>query len=189
MPLRWVERGAQGVARFPRRLKAIVGFTADAIALPILLVAALILRRGSFEQALAVPPLLFAFVPSVPLIVFYALGMYRAVFRFAAHAGLFTATLGVIFSTAVIVGINETVLSGALRNQALAIFGILTLLYIVASRSIVRELLSFRRGAKTRVAIYGAGSAGAELVRSLRQGSRYLPVAFVDRDPALLRRF
>jgi FlaA1/EpsC-like NDP-sugar epimerase len=185
MPLRWVERGAQGVARFPRRLKALVAFTADAIALPILLVAALVLRRGSFEQALAVPPLLFAFVPSVPVIVFYSLGMYRAVFRFAAHAGIFTATLGVIISTMLLVGLNETVLSGALRNQALAIFGILTLLYIVASRSIVRELLSFRRGAKTRVAIYGAGSAGAELVRSLRQGSRYVPVAFVDRDPAL----
>ena len=49
----------------------------------------------------------------------------------------------------------------------------------------MREVFRYRHGSKARVAIYGAGSAGVQLARALRDDGRYVPVAFVDADPAL----
>lgn len=185
MPSKWVERFAQGTASLPRGQKTVIALAADGAAVAMALFFALLLRRGSVGAALQVPTVLFVLVPAVYLTVFSLLGMYRAVFRFLAQSGLMTATLGVLVSSALLAEINIVILKEPVATNALVISGVLILLYLVASRSLLREFLSFRRGAKSRVAIYGAGAAGAQLVRSLRDSGEFKPVAFIDDDPAL----
>jgi FlaA1/EpsC-like NDP-sugar epimerase len=161
---------------------------ADGVSIPLMLLLALALRRGSIEQALQVSPWLFALAAAIFLLCFHAMGMYRAVFRFIAHGGLFKFAFGVVLSTCLLAALNAAVFDRPITINSIAIFGALALLYVLASRSVVRELLYFRRGTKDRVIIYGAGAAGAQLARALRETGEYLPVAFVDDDPVLQRK-
>jgi len=188
MPTKWVERGAASVARFSRGTKVAVAIATDAAAAPALLFIALVLRRGSVEAALQVSPTIFALVSVASVGIFAAMGMYRAIFRFIAHGGPVTAALGVLLSTFLLGLANYSFLAEPIKANSIVIFAALSLLYLVVSRSLVRELLSYRRGSKERVVIYGAGSAGAQLIRALRESGHFVPVAFVDDDPLLQRK-
>src|SRR5689334_21267343 len=187
MPMRHVERAAHQVAQLSRATKVAIAFSVDALAMPLALLAAIALRRGSLEQALTVPAWLFAAVALISVGVFLALGMYRAVFRFISRDGLILGSLGVLVSALLLAAVNGMTVR-PISHNSIAIFAAIALLYIVTSRSIVRDLLYYRRGAKERVAIYGAGEAGAQLARSLRESGLYVPVAFIDADVTLQRR-
>src|SRR5690606_14965884 len=84
--------------------------------------------------------------------------------------------------------VNAAAQAAAVSTGAVAMYSLLTLVYVAGSRVLARELLYFQRGSKDRVLVYGAGSAGAQLVRSLRETGQCTPVALVDDDPALHRR-
>ncbi|HEX7114303.1 MAG TPA: nucleoside-diphosphate sugar epimerase/dehydratase [Steroidobacter sp.] len=142
------------------------------------------LRRGSFAQALDVPALLYALATVISLCTFIVLGMYRTVLRFMSRGALFKAAFGALASAALF-GFIDYAIDAPLTGNAIAIFALLQLLYLLASRSIAREFLSYRTGSRERVAIYGAGATGAQLARSLKDGAQYLPVAFVDSDTRL----
>jgi FlaA1/EpsC-like NDP-sugar epimerase len=181
----WVQRCATRFGSLSRAAKVWIAASADGLAAPAMLLSALILRRGSLEAALSVPPILYVVAAVLSLTVFASLGMYRAVFRFIAHGALLTAAIGVIASTVLLGLFNYVLLDTPITIRAITIFAVLLLLYLIVSRSLVRELLSYKRGAREKVAIYGAGSAGVQLARSLRDGGQYIPVAFIDADLAL----
>jgi FlaA1/EpsC-like NDP-sugar epimerase len=185
MLMGWVERCAGWAAAMPRAAKVAVAISADAIAIPLALLVAVTLRRGSLSEALAVTPVLYLSATMICIGTFVALGMYRAVFRFIAHGALLTTALGAIIATSLVTALNFLVLARPVTINAITIFTLLLVLYLTVSRSLVRELFRYRPGSKDRVAIYGAGSAGVQLARSLRDDGRFLPVAFVDADPAL----
>jgi FlaA1/EpsC-like NDP-sugar epimerase len=69
--------------------------------------------------------------------------------------------------------------------SAFAIYWALALLYVGGSRFFVRHLLNGHGRRATRVAIYGAGEAGAQLASSLKARGDYLPVAYIDDDRKL----
>jgi FlaA1/EpsC-like NDP-sugar epimerase len=71
--------------------------------------------------------------------------------------------------------------------SAFAIFWALALLYVAGSRFFVRYLFSQTLNGKSaaRVAIYGAGDAGARLSSVLLGGPDFEPVAFVDDKKSL----
>jgi FlaA1/EpsC-like NDP-sugar epimerase len=176
------------VAQLPRATKVSIAFALDAVAMPLALLAAVALQRGSPMAALQVPAWFYAAAASICAVVFVLLGTYRAIFRFITREGLFLAGLGVLASALLIAALNGVLISRAVSHNAIAIFAALALLYMLISRSLVRELLYYRRGAKERVAIYGAGAAGAQLARALRESGDHVPVAFIDADVALQRR-
>ena len=68
---------------------------------------------------------------------------------------------------------------------ALAIYWALALLYVGGSRLLARQVLVLRPRESERVAIFGAGEAGARLASSLYAGRDFLPVAFVDDNRSL----
>jgi FlaA1/EpsC-like NDP-sugar epimerase len=187
-----VEQTALRVAQLPRATKVSIAFTVDALAMPMALLAAVALRRGSLAPALQIPLWLYAVTALISVGVFLSLGMYRAVFRFISRDGLLLGSIGVILSAALLAVVNSIVATPPVSHNSIAIFAVIALLYMVSSRSLVRELLYFRRAtkdrAKERVAIYGAGEAGAQLAGSLRESGHYLPVAFIDADVTLQRR-
>jgi FlaA1/EpsC-like NDP-sugar epimerase len=176
------------VAQLPRATKVSIAFAVDAVAMPLALLVAVALRRGSLADALEVPAWFYAAAASICMGVFVALGTYRAVFRFISRDGLFVAALGVLASALLIAALNGVVLLQVISQNAIAIFAALALLYMLSSRSLVRELLYYRRGTRERVAIYGAGAAGVQLAGALRESGNYLPVAFIDADVTLHRR-
>lgn len=185
MPIRWAERSAQYVAGLPRPAKVITAVAADALAMPVLFFSAAALRYESIEAARQLPFSLYAASTGIYLAVFAALGLYRAVFRFVSRAVFYRGAVGTVLSTIVFAALNLALIQPQAPHSAIVIFGAFVLLYFAASRALVRECLSFRRGKKERVIIYGAGDTGAQLCRSLRDGGQYLPVAFVDPDVSL----
>jgi FlaA1/EpsC-like NDP-sugar epimerase len=161
---------------------------ADAVAIPVALWAALVLKF----DALAPPPAHeigpFLVAVSSALIVFSALGLYRAVIRFMGPQAMLTVVAGVSLSV-LILGVYDRVDAGGpvLPESALAIYWALALLYVVGSRFLIRYTFSRTRNGKppARVAIYGAGDAGARLSSVLIGGPHFEPVVFVDDKRAL----
>jgi FlaA1/EpsC-like NDP-sugar epimerase len=153
--------------------------------MPVLLAAAIALKAGSIAAAQGVSLFVYGAAALFAGGVFAGMGFYHAVFRFISRRSLFTSGIGVIVSAVFLGLFNAALVEGQASISALIIFALLALLYVVGSRALVREWLYFRRGERERVLIYGAGDAGAQLSRSLLDGSQYLPVAFVDDDPSL----
>jgi FlaA1/EpsC-like NDP-sugar epimerase len=187
MIAKWLEKCARVTAVLPRKSKIIIAVTADAIAIPILLTLAVALRRDSLSSALQLPLIVYLTAWVGTIGSFWLLGMYRSVFRFITHPVLNPGSIGVALAVAFFALANFLLPSAPVGHSATSIFGALLLLYVFLSRSLIREFLNYRRAGQ-RVVIYGAGSAGVQLVRALREGGEYLPVAFVDADPALQRR-
>jgi UDP-N-acetylglucosamine 4,6-dehydratase len=182
-----LEECARAAAALPRRVKIAIAVTADTVAVPILLILAVALRRDSLSSALQMPFALIATACIGTIASFWLLGMYRSVFRFITHPVLNTGSLGVVLAVSFFAGMNFLVLDAPVGMSATSILAALLLLYVFVSRSLIREFLNYRRAGQ-RVVIYGAGCAGVQLLRALREGGGYLPVAFVDADPALQRK-
>jgi FlaA1/EpsC-like NDP-sugar epimerase len=185
MPTGWVERCARAAAALPRETKISVAMGVDAVAIPVLLLVAVMLRRASLVEALDLPIALFLVAGGLAVTAFWLVGLYRAVFRFITQGALVTATLGVMLAVVMLAAVNWLVFGWMISISAITIFGLLLLLYLLVCRSLVRELFSVPNGNRSRVVIYGAGATGAQLARSLRDGGQYWPVAFIDADVTL----
>ncbi len=169
------------VLTMTRTSKRIVQVIADVTILLVSFAFAMMLRYDSvsaLSSTKAWASLLF--VIPVTILAFIRLGFYRAVIRYMAGRAVTTILIGSAIS-----GIALSFVSIALslpipRTVPLIYFG-LTFMLIGATRFAFRELV-FRRQSKRKesVVIYGAGSAGRQLVQMLRQGTEYLPIAFVD---------
>jgi FlaA1/EpsC-like NDP-sugar epimerase len=189
MSLRWIERGASRIAQLPRELKVSIAVVADLAALPVTLLLALSLTtEASVLSVPDIPIWLFVVSSVVALATFAAFRLYQAVFRFVSRRGLIMASVAAVMATVCVGVIDFAYFSAVIPLKTLIVAGALMLLYMVGSRAFVRDALYFRRGERERVAIYGAGAAGAQLAKSLIESGQYLPVAFVDADPALWRK-
>src|SRR5262245_25773925 len=181
--IRRVPAVAETLVGLPRSTKRAIMLAADAVAIPVALWAALVLKFDVFTPppTREVAPFLVAVTSA--LLVFSALGLYRAVIRFMGPKAMISVVAGVTLSVLAL-GAYDRFHSGTpvLPASALAIYWALALLYVVGSRFFVRYLFSRTRNGKppTRVAIYGAGDAGARLSSVLLGGPHFEPVLFVD---------
>ena len=188
MPARLLERCARSATRLPRAAKTWIVAVTDAVAMPAALLLALTLKHESLDAALGASAWLYAAASIVPVGALALFGAYRAVFRFISPDVIFRSALAVLAASALLALFNFSLVARPAAVHSIAIFSALALLYIVGSRALAREWLYFRRGQKERIAIYGAGVAGAQLVRALRANGQFSPLAFVDSDPALTDR-
>lgn len=172
-----------GLSRGHKRLIQLLT-DAALIALSFLLAMVLRLDSGSFLSDPGNWALLAILIPA-SLFVFVRLGFYRAVVRYITSRAYVTMLLGVLAS-AVILVVAGWVVATPVPRSVPVIYALLALVFIGGLRFFMRRmlLLSMHRP-KTLVLIYGAGAAGRQLHHSLVNGPEYLPVAFVDDDPAL----
>lgn len=123
----------------------------------------------------------------VQAVVFWAMGLYRGVWRFASLPDL------IRISKAVLIGLlSSALLLYLLRDfqgiprSVPVLYGILLVIFLSLPRFVYRSIKDqgFRDRSGKRVLIVGAGSAGEMLARDLMRNQRraYLPVAFVDDD-------
>ena len=170
---------------FSRPAKRLIMLTADGIMIPLALATAIWLKLGPAFSGIGTSPWLYIAALAVSIPVFAKLGLYRAVVRFLGSRASTAVFTGVTASVLMLAMINELLLEKALPLAALAIYWALALLYVGGSRLLARQLLIQRPRESERVAIFGAGEAGARLAASLFAGRDFLPVGFIDDNRAL----
>lgn len=174
---------AEAILALPRQQKRLIMLLADAVAIPLSLWVALILKFDRLDPFLERTAAYFLVALSASLVVFSMLGLYRAVIRFMGPSSMLTVVAGVTLSVAVVIVFDRLLISNSeIPLSAFGIFWCIALLYAVGSRFFVRYLFSrtLNRKSATRVAIYGAGDAGARLSSVLMGGPDFEPVAFID---------
>jgi|KBSSwiStaDraftv2_1062776.scaffolds.fasta_scaffold13824_3 FlaA1/EpsC-like NDP-sugar epimerase len=178
---------AEAILALPRQQKRLIMLLADAVAIPVALWAALILKFDRIDPVLERTAAYFLVAISASLVIFSMLGLYRAVIRFMGPRSMLTVVSGVTLSVAVVIVFDRLLSNSEVPLSAFAIFWALALLYTVGSRFFVRYLFSRTLNGKSaaRVAIYGAGDAGARLSSVLMGGPDFEPVAFIDDKKSL----
>jgi FlaA1/EpsC-like NDP-sugar epimerase len=161
---------------------------ADAVAIPTALWAALALKFDRLDPSLERTFAYFLVAVASALFFFSVFGLYRTVVRFLGPKATGTVVAGVSLSVLVLATFDRFVASHQIPLSALCIYWALALPYVGGSRFLVRYLFLRRigaRGTATRVAIYGAGNAGARVCSALLGGPDFQPVAFIDDKKSL----
>ncbi|MWJ28500.1 NAD-dependent epimerase/dehydratase family protein [Halomonas sp. ZH2S] len=172
--------------RLPRRQKRLLQLAADSLLIILSFSMAMLLRLDSWDFAR--DPKVWMVLPvmiPVSLAIFIRLGFYRAVIRYMSIKAIKTVLAGVLASALTLVVVNYLFDLPVPRSVPF-IYAMLALLTIGGVRAALRAMyIKGQLRYKTRVLIYGAGSAGRQLVQSLRHGTEYDPVGFVDDAPHL----
>jgi FlaA1/EpsC-like NDP-sugar epimerase len=182
----FLSRASQAVLKLSRPTKRLIMLGADAVMLPIALWSALVLKFDRLIDPAQVGSLLACAV-ATGLLAFLLFGFYRAVIRFMGMKAIGRMITGVTLSVAGLALCNRIGLTSAVPYSVLTIYWALALLYVGGSRFLVRYfyLYSSKQRSAKRVAIYGAGEAGARLSAVLMGGPDFEPVVFVDDRNAL----
>ena len=168
-------------ADLPRSTKRIIAVCADIAMVPLALWAAISLKTGRpVLYAADWPAYLAVLAVSIP--IFIRSGLYRAVIRFIGHKAVFAVAFAVILSGLLLGLLGSVVHLPALSWSVVAIYSCLALQYIAGSRFLVRYYLMTRyiQPTEARVAIYGAGEAGARLSTVLSSTRAFDPLVFID---------
>jgi FlaA1/EpsC-like NDP-sugar epimerase len=127
---------------------------------------------------------------------FIGFGMYRAVLHYSSLDFVRVAAQAVGTSTIALIAITYFSGNWALSRSVLIINAMLLLIVVVTGRLLLRgwvrnQIKQRKRRAHwkklQRVVIYGAGSAGAQLLQALQHHSLYRVVAFVDDNPEVYK--
>ena len=172
---------------WPRWAKKAVMITADAIAFPLILLFAYMLRLDIWPY---VPEDLWmlAAAPALSIGILYMLGTYNMVVRFIGTELAITIAQAMFVSSALLASLAYMVPAEFVPRSVFIIYALLGALYLSASRTIARRYLLWASGRKSDrklVVIYGAGNGGIQAASALSNGGVYQPVAFVDDNPAL----
>ena len=188
-----------------RRNKRVLQVLTDVLLIWLALWMAFAIRLG-FDQP--VNPFiahawLFVVTPVIAIPIFIKFGMYRAVMRYIGKEALIAIFNAVSLSAllmALVVYWNRDVPEVVPRSLvfiyfwlSLALIGGLRLMmrqYFVGDWILRGRPMAFlrRESSLPKVAIYGAGAAGNQLVAALRLGRTMQPVAFIDDDVDIANR-
>ena len=186
----------------PRRRKRILQVLADIVLVWFALWTAFVVRLGIDElvNPVVLHSWLFISAPIVSIPLFIRFGMYRAVMRYFGNDALI-AIIKAVSLSALILGVvvywysnHENVVPRSIVFN----YWWLSLIMIGGLRLAMRQYFlgdwfaavqhvpfTSRDDGLTKVAIYGAGAAGNQLVAALRMGRVMRPVAFIDDDSSI----
>ncbi|WP_079202242.1 nucleoside-diphosphate sugar epimerase/dehydratase [Pseudomonas sp. CC6-YY-74] len=203
--LRLAEKLRSRLVKLPRRYKRLIQVSVDVVLVWAALWLAFYVRLGNplFVEPLGGHAWLFAAVPLIAIPLFVRFGMYRAVMRYFGNDALLAIVKAVTLS-ALILALAVYWYQGApkLIPRSMVInYWWLSLLLIGGLRLVMRQYfmgdwyspdqptrLKGRDAGLPKVAIYGAGAAGNQLVAALRLGRGMRPVAFIDDDANISNR-
>jgi FlaA1/EpsC-like NDP-sugar epimerase len=175
---------ARSLSQLSPRVKFFVMVGADAVFLPLAMVVSVALRMGSVETALDTALAVQIVLALLTLPVLGVAGLYRTVVRYIDLRVLAAACIALGLVVLVVFAAALTFNVHVLPRSALLIYWFVAFAYVVTSRFIARALL--RRGVKgdahprLRIAIYGAGDAGAQLAQAMQFSPEYKAICFLD---------
>jgi FlaA1/EpsC-like NDP-sugar epimerase len=169
-----------------RPSKQVLQLAADLVLIVVCFALAMVLRLESLRFA-SDPWVWLALAPAAVagLAAFTAMGLYRTIVRHISGEVLRIVLTGVVV-TAVVLSASAAILAAPVPRSVPGIFALLLLAAVIGVRFFIRVLIR-RPEQRNRepVIVYGAGEAGRQVVNALHHGREYLPVAFLDDDPAL----
>ncbi|MBF4555095.1 polysaccharide biosynthesis protein [Pseudomonas sp. p50] len=189
----------------PRRQKRLLQVAVDVVLVWAALWLAFLVRLGVDDMVnpLIVHSWLFLCLPLVTIPLFIRFGMYRAVMRYFGNDALIAIIKAVSLSS-LILGVVVYWYSNhqnVVPRSIIFNFWWLSLIMIGGLRLAMRQYFlgdwfsaaqhvpfTNRDDGLPKVAIYGAGSAGNQLVAALRMGRIMRPVAFIDDDSGIADR-
>ncbi|MGE6527562.1 polysaccharide biosynthesis protein [Pseudomonas sp. NPDC077382] len=203
--LRLAEKLRGRLVRLPRRYKRLIQVSTDVVLVWVALWLAFVVRLGDFKhiEPLSGHAWLFAAAPVIAVPLFIRLGMYRAVMRYLGNDALIAIAKAVTLSALILsLAIYWYQDAPKLIPRSMVFnYWWLSLVLIGGLRLVMRQYfmgdwfvsnyptrLNGYDAGLTRVAIYGAGVAGNQLVAALRMGRAMRPVAFIDDDPNIANR-
>ena len=203
--LRLAEKLRARLVSLPRRYKRLIQVSTDVVLVWAALWLAFVVRLGNTHN---IDPFgghawLFGIAPLIAIPFFIRFGMYRAVMRYFGNDALMAIVKAVTLS-ALLLALAvywRTDVPKIIPRSMVFNYWWLSLLLIGGLRLVMRqyfigdwfspESLTKFRGRDAglpKVAVYGAGAAGNQLVASLRLGRAMRPVAFIDDDSNLYNR-
>jgi FlaA1/EpsC-like NDP-sugar epimerase len=171
-----------GLTRVRKRLVMVI---ADAVCIPIVMYVAHVLKADAWIPVSAGLMVSVATAALVCIPIFAWLGLYRAVVRYMGPKAALAVAIGVSASVVTLLVLSSLGGPAVAPATTTIVFGALLLTYVGASRMLLRWLLLANGRTGPRVVIYGAGQGGAELATALLATGEFVPVAFVDDNPAL----
>jgi len=194
--MKWLRSYLLGLSRRQKRLLQVA---VDVVLLWIALWLSFAIRLGVDD---AVNPFgshlwLFVAAPLIAIPIFTRMGLYRAVMRYFGNDALITILKAVTLSSAgwalFAYWVREP---GVLVPRSLVfIYWWMSLMLVGSLRLLLRQFFmgdwyavkaQVRHGSQLpKVAIYGAGAAGNQLLAALRMGRSIRPVAFIDDDDSI----
>ena len=126
---------------------------------------------------------IFLIIPLVSIPLFIRFGLYRSVLKFMGTKVIVTAFQSITI-TSLFVGFAMMIFREAdMPRTVILIFWFVSSILIIIMRFLYKGYLyswdNFVNDRKPTI-IYGAGSAGAQIVESLRKNHEYAPIAFID---------
>ncbi len=203
--LRLAEKLRARLVRLPRRKKRVIQVATDVLLVWLALWLAFFVRLGEpgFVEPLAGHAWLFGIAPLIAIPFFVHFGLYRAVMRYFGNDALIAIVKAVTLS-ALLLSLAvywRTDVPKLVPRSMVFNYWWLSLFLIGGLRLVMRQyfmgdwfsadsLTKFRGrdAGLPKVAIYGAGAAGNQLVAALRLGRAMRPVAFIDDDSNLYNR-
>lgn len=197
-----MERVRAYLVALPRRKKRLIQVATDVLVVWCALWLAFVVRLGVDEM---INPFfdhlwLFLAAPVVAIPLFIRFGMYRAVMRYFGNDALI-AIIKAVSLSALILGVvvywysnHQNIIPRSIVFNywwlSLIMVGGLRLgmrQYFLGDWFTATQYVPFasREDGLPRVAIYGAGAAGNQLVAALRMGRVMRPVAFIDDDVSI----
>jgi len=185
----WHQRLAQGLVMLPRAWKRTLLVVLDSLLIAVSVWVAFALRLGDawsyyIDRAVWLIPLMVV----VTLPVCYALGFYRSLVRYVTGRVYFEVARGIGVGALLTYAVWTLAQGPLVPRSAWLIYWLVAILLIGSQRLLLRNFVSVPRGAfarAERVAIYGAGEAGAQLAAALLHSREHQPVVFVDDLPDL----
>ncbi|WP_339079439.1 nucleoside-diphosphate sugar epimerase/dehydratase [Pseudomonas sp. TMP9] len=203
--LRLAEKLRSRLVSLPRRQKRLIQVSMDVLLVWAALWLAFVVRLGDSK---AIEPFgghawLFALAPIIAIPLFIRFGMYRAVMRYFGNDALLAIAKAVTLS-ALLLALVVYWHQGApklIPRSMVFNYWWLSLVMVGGLRLLMRQYfmgdwfsadqpgrLQGRDFGSPKVAIFGAGAAGNQLVAALRLGRAMRPVAFIDDDAGIANR-
>ena len=194
-----MEKVRELLLSLPRRQKRILQVVADILLVWVALWMAFLVRLGLDEliNPFTTHFWLFLSAPIVAIPLFIRFGMYRAVMRYFGNDALIAIIKAVSLSS-LILGVVVYWYSNhqnVIPRSIVFNYWWLSLILVGGLRMAMRQYFlgdwfaaaqhmpfTSREDGLPRVAVYGAGAAGNQLVAALRMGRVMRPVAFIDDD-------
>ncbi len=170
----------------PRRTKQGLLMAFDLCAIPCAVWLAAALRWGGMTFEFAEREVLACVITVIAsAFIFIRTGLYRAMVRYMGQQAIVTIVKDVTWSS-IVLAIALFVLRSEIPRSAPLIYWAIALFFIGGGRLLVRtSYQNMKRWSGKKVAIYGAGTSGRQLLHSIFQSGEFAPMVFLDDSHSL----
>ncbi len=176
------------LSNLSRKQKQILMIISDIAILIFSIWFSFVLRLGSYwSEMISVNLWIFFIIPILAIPFFIQFGLYKSVLKFMGTK-VIVSTFQSITVICLVLGFLMMIFREIdFPRTVVLIFWFVSSISIILVRFIYKGFLyswdNYVNDRKPTI-IYGAGSAGAQLVESLRKNHEYAPIAFIDDDEA-----